>query len=174
MQGTFVERGTREDRRTAIIPEPGMTTAVIGDDRTETHLSMADPAFVESMVKAMALHVRNALFAGPDSPAGNPQELLPKIAEKYRDMFYAGNKAYQQTFTPEAQAVWLQSHDLGTDETDPRQIAGCLAVATIQQLSSAMIAHAEGQINDKQLQFRLDVAIEDCTAMLLGIENPAD
>lgn len=139
---------------------------------TSNRPSMGDPEVVDGIVRQLAHDVSDALLAAKDG--SNPQIAIKALAEKYRDIFYAGNTSYVQTLSPEAQMVWLQRHDIGTDETDPRQVAGCLAVVTIERLSSAIIDHAEEQIDDDQLQFRLDTAIEDCVTLLLGIENRAD
>lgn len=139
---------------------------------TDPRPSMGDPDVVDAMVRGMAHELSDALFAAPEG--SNPQLAVHRLADKYGALFYAGNPDYQQTLTPEAQAVWLQDHNLGTAETDPRKVAGCLAVATLNDLVTAMLAQASGQIDDEQLQFRLDSAIEDCTSLLLGVENPAD
>jgi hypothetical protein len=135
--------------------------------------SMGDPEVVGEIVKEMLDEVRKLLLEAPETTTNPQAELKPLIA-RYADKLYAGNSEYVQTMTPEAQVQWLQDHGLGTEDTDPKGPITCLIAATIKRFCNAVIPFAEQQIDEDQCQFRIDTAIEDCTAMLLGVENPAD
>lgn len=138
------------------------------DFATTDKPSMGDPEFVDGQVRAMLNEVRVALFAAPEG--SNPQVAVKDIITKYAKLFDASNADYLQTMTPEAQAVWLQEHELGRN-SDP---VVALVAATIGRFIDAVVPFAERQIDDDQCKFRIDTAVEDCVAMLLGIENPAD
>lgn len=135
---------------------------------------MGDPAFVDGQVRAMADELRVALFEAPEG--SNPQAIVVDIAKKYADLFCASNTDFIQTMTPEAQSVWLREHGLGNQDPpeDLKSPVTCLVSATLKKLAYGTTQHAEQQIDDEQLQFILDTGIEDCTCMLLGIENYAD
>jgi hypothetical protein len=142
------------------------------DIPTSDKPSMGDPDVVDGLVRAMLLEANKALFAA--EPGSNPQDTIKQIALKWGKLFYAGNDDYQQTLTPEGQAIWLQQHGLGAEDTELDQPVLALVAETLKRFTSASMAHANGQIDDEQLQFRLDAAVEDCVMMLLGLENSAD
>lgn len=142
------------------------------DIPTSVKPSMGDPDVVDGLVRQMLDETRIMLFEG--KPGSNPQVEIQNIAAKWGKIFYAGNPDYQQTLTPEGQAAWLKEHDLGTDDTELDQPVLALVAETLKLFASACTDFVNQQIDEEQLQFRLDTAVEDCVCMLLGIENPAD
>ena len=134
--------------------------------------SMGDPMFVEGQVREMLDDCRKLLLEAPEG--SNPQIEIKNLAYTWSERFWAGNSEFVQTMTPQAQAVWLQGHGLGDEEIDPKAPVTCLVAVTLGRFVDAVVPFAEGRIHRDQVEFWLEAAIEDCTCMLLGIENAAD
>jgi hypothetical protein len=131
---------------------------------------MADRMFVEDLVREMLRQTRNLLL-GP--LRGGPPELKMLVA-KWAETLFAGNEAFAQTMVPEAQAAWLRLHYLGTDDPNVRGPVTALVAMTVNRFANAILEEARGNLDDEQLEFRLETAVEDCTCWAMGIENPAD
>lgn len=134
---------------------------------------MGDPVFVEGLVRKMLEEVRRLLW-GLDDPNLSFRTELPKLGERWIKVFSARNPDFVQTMTPEAQQVWLQNHGLAKDDPDELAPINCLLANTIGRFADACMRLEEGQMKEEQAQFWIATAIEDCTCLLLGVENYAD
>lgn len=146
-----------------------MSTSVAAEPRRSTATgaarpSMADSAFVDSQVRQMLMDCR-------DWPRSIGWEGL---ITKWADVLYAGNIAYTQVMTPEAQAAWLRQHHLGSDEAHPKAPVTDLVLMTLRRFVTADVRYLKGDIDAEQHEFWLEAAIEDCACWAVGIENSAD
>jgi len=134
---------------------------------------MANVAFVNGLLAQMIEEVRIILFGLAD-PGVNPYEELPRVAARWASILGARNPNFAQTMTPDAQDEWLKAHGYTAEETDAGAPVRALVTETIDRFAQAFAAHAEGRIGDEQAEFWIDAALEDCSCLLRGLENPAD
>ncbi len=134
---------------------------------------MGDPEFVETLVRRMFEEARRILF-GLDAEHPSPQLAAPDLARRWARVFDARNTQYIQTMSPQAQEIWLKAHGCGTDDIEPGAPILALVAHTLGRFADACTAFDAGRIGDEQAQFWIDAAVEDCTCLLLGLENSAD
>lgn len=134
---------------------------------------MANVAFVNGLLAQMAEETRIILFGLAD-PGVNPQQELPRVADKWARILGARNPNFAQKMTPQAQDSWLKAHGYATADAGAGASVRALVTETLERFVQAFAAHAERRIGDEQAEFWIDAALEDCSCMLRGLENPAD
>lgn len=131
--------------------------------------SMGDPEYVEGQVRLMLDEARDVLFEGKE-----PQAEIVALANKWAKRFRADNDDLVQTLSLASQDVWLKSRGLGTDDSEPGAPVLALVAHTLGRFVDAATAYHDEKIGTDQLQFAIDTAVEDCTMLLLGLDNAAD
>lgn len=134
---------------------------------------MANVAFLDGLLAQMVEETRIILFGLAD-PGVNPQQELPRVADKWARMLGARNSDFTQKMTPQAQDAWLRAHGYATADAGAGAPVRALVTDTLERFVQAFAAHAEGRIGDEQAEFWIDAALEDCSCLLRGFENKAD
>lgn len=134
---------------------------------------MANVSFVDGLLEQMVEETRIILFGIAD-PGVNPQQEMPRVAEKWAGILGAGNPNFAQKMTVQAQDKWLRVHGYGRGDAEVDAPVLALVTDTLERFVQAFAAHAEGRIGHEQAGFWMDAAIEDCSCMLRGFENRAD
>lgn len=136
-----------------------------------SRLSMADPEFVESLVRRMVGDAR----AVSDSP--QCEQDLSVIVAMWATEFSPENPAYAQKWSgPEALSIFLRlrGYGRGTPAEDFDAPVKALLSATIKLCLRADQKLRGGEIHSDQASFWVDTAVEDCQCFLRGSENLAD
>lgn len=137
---------------------------------------MGDPEFVEGKVRQMFDEARGLMFEGTlDGRAyPNPQHGVAPLIEKWAKELGPANPAYIQTMSVGALDLFLKSRGFGTDDTVPGDPIKALLAETVGRFARAATRYHNGEATDEQLAFEIDTAVEDCVALLRGLDNPAD
>lgn len=137
---------------------------------------MGDPEFVEGKVREMLDEARGLLFEGRFAGRvyPNPQAGVEPLIEKWAKEFSPANRAYIQTMGEAALDIWLKSRGFGTDDNRVGDPIRALLATIIGQFVEVSKQYHEGRATDEQLAFAIDAAVEDCVALLRGLDNPAD
>jgi hypothetical protein len=133
--------------------------------------SMADPAFVESLVRRMVEDAR-AVAHSPEH-----DRALSAIIAMWATEFSPENPAYAQKWSlAEALSIFLRlrGYGQGTPAEDFDAPVKALLSATIKLCLRADQALRNGEIHSDQALFWVDAAVEDCQCFLRGFENRAD
>lgn len=154
----------------------GLATPMSFDARDKPR--MGDPFFVDAEVRARGAEANEVYqhYIKSANPGAHltAQDEITALAERWAKVFCADNAEYVQTLSLEGQAAWLRDHGYGSDDVDNHDPVRALVAAAVKPIIDAARGLDGGHIDEEACQFRIDVAIEDCTAMLLGIENSAD
>ena len=133
--------------------------------------SIADPEFVESLVRRMLEDART-IPLDPD----HKQEMSELVA-MWAQEFSPDNPAYAQKWScPEGLSISLRLKGYGND-SPPEDFNAPIKDLLMKTLRACLRADAdlsEGQIECDQSEFWIDCAVEDCQCLLRGYDNPAD
>jgi len=132
--------------------------------------SMGDLTFVEGRVRDMVKELHDLVHDGKPHEASE----IVALIEKWTRELSPSNTAYIQTMSPESLATFLKKRGLGTKDTDPDDPLRALIAETLNRYLEATRALQEGKMDEEMWEFAIDTAIEDCTYLLVGLDNPAD
>lgn len=138
--------------------------------------SMGDPEFVEGKVRQMLDEARGLMFEGKldGRTYSKPQHGVAPLIEKWAKELGPANADYIQTMSVDALDLFLKSRGFGTNDNRPGDPVKALLAETVGRFASAATRYHGGEATDEQLAFEIDTAVEDCVALLRGLDNPAD
>jgi hypothetical protein len=136
---------------------------------TSDRPSMGDPEFVEGRVRVMFDEARRMLFE-----AKNPKAGVPALVERWAKELGPDNPDYIQTMSVEGLNIFLRSRGLGEGDSHFRDPLRALVATSIERFVDVMLRFHDDQIDEGQLKFETDAAVEDTVALLRGLDNPAD
>lgn len=135
---------------------------------------LGDPEVVDLIVRQflMAVHdVRTRWAAGKET---KPTEAVKAIVERHAAIFMGKDKAYQS-------APWNSPEQLGKHlvERIPLDVPHAEAAEAFfwdlaNQVLDAASAYADGEIDDDDAKFRIEVMAEEATHALLGLRITAE
>lgn len=133
--------------------------------------SMGDPDVVDGLVRVMFNEARAIMFE-----ADNPQAEVPGFIDRWTAKLSPDNDAYVQTWSARSLATFLRARGFGTDDPDTDTAAPLKAMLawTVGRFVKAGTNFHDEKIDESQLQFEIETAVEDCSCLLRGLDNPAD
>jgi hypothetical protein len=132
--------------------------------------SMANPHFVEGMVRFMVTQVTSARCALEG--AAEAEIALDALLENWTTFFSASNHLVEQRMSPDLQAQWLISQGYGGQNSPSERPVKVLMRRTAERALAAAFPYED--ISSDQADFWMETAVEDCVATLLGFRNSAD
>ncbi|CAB4122302.1 hypothetical protein UFOVP32_2 [uncultured Caudovirales phage] len=94
---------------------------------------------------------------------------LNALAQQYSDIFYGKSDGYRAMAwnSPDGLGVFINTR-LGIQEPE-EQAAHTLFMNTANQILAAYERHQNGDLNDEDVAFHIEAAIDDASAILLGL-----